>query len=132
MRQCPVLRWWNRSASLSGPRATAAFCRSLSGILYFFLLILFSDQSHASTHFFPATPRLVLAMDLGAASVFFRIDRYSPSRSTPRASGSSAASFAAMSRFLVSFHPFMRGAPPQLDSDAWSCHSQLCNPPPCF
>ena len=66
VRQCPALSWWNRSASLFGPRATAAFCLSLSGILYFSLLILFSDQFHASTHFFSATLRQILAMDLGS------------------------------------------------------------------
>jgi len=31
VRQCPVLSWWNRSASLFGPCATVACCLILSG-----------------------------------------------------------------------------------------------------
>jgi len=64
VRQCPVLSWWNRSASLLRARTTTACCLIFSRILYFLLFIRFSHQPRASAHFLSATSRIMLAMDV--------------------------------------------------------------------
>ena len=77
----------------------------MRGILYFFTEIRFPDHWRASSHFFVEISRLIWARDLGSGTGL------APpcSRSTPRASGSSAASFAHSSAFSLPGTPLWAG-----------------------
>ena len=101
VRQCPERNWWKRRAILFEPRSTSLFGRWLLGIPYFFRLTLLSHHVRASTHFFSASSRLMLAIGLGRSIPRLPYRSEYPNHSVPCLSGSAAACFAHSSAFSL-------------------------------